>query len=76
MKVTLLISGLSSTNAEIRQSIQTIWKHSGQHGAKAEFYTKKHAREALKEAHETLRGSQLNKSGTALRHGSSRAEII
>jgi len=76
MKVTLLISGLSATNAEIKQTITAIWKHSGQYGAKAEFYTKKHAKEALQEAHDTLQGSQLNKSGTALRYGSSRAEII
>jgi hypothetical protein len=76
MKVTLLISGLSATNAEIKQSIQTIWKHSGQYGAKAEFYTKRHAKEALQDAYQALRGSQLNKSGTALRYGSSRAEII
>ena len=76
MKVTILISGLSETNSEIRQSITAIWKHSGQYGAKAEFYTKKHAKEALQVANEALQGSQLNKSGTALRYGSSRAEII
>jgi hypothetical protein len=76
MKVTLLISGLSSTNAEIRQNITAIWKHSGQYGAKAEFYTKRHAKEVLQAANQVLQGSQLNKSGTALRYGSSRAEII
>jgi hypothetical protein len=76
MKVTLLISGLSATNAEIRQSITAIWKHSGQYGAKAEFQTKAGAKEALQAANQVLNGSQLNKSGTALRYGSSRAEII